>query len=122
MRGRWHAFSIPHDGLTHYFLRHRGGRLILDPARFECEAEPSYDAATATTFISSWPCGRAHKIIERAGFEWPLNQGDSICPICRGGGENPRVFCEGCGRLAVCLSCLGTGIRQQHPAIELATY
>lgn len=121
-RASWEPFAVDHDGVERFFLRHRGGSLYLNPTFYEGESTPPYEDGRPTRFVSSWPCGRAFKIIERAGFDWPLDQGESVCPACRGSGEDVRVLCEGCDRPRSCLACSGSGINQNRPAMNALRY
>lgn len=112
LRHAWEPMSLRLKNGLHCYLRHRSGLVTLDPASFERDAPLHYRYGVQDWFITSWPCGRAIRIMERCGFAWPLDSGESICPACRGAGEIPVSSEMDGGRFPACSKCGGTGVHR----------
>lgn len=61
---RWIVCRLRHEGATHWFLRDRRNRLVMDPTAEQFDTAPRYEAATPTGFLTRKPSRRARIVME----------------------------------------------------------
>lgn len=60
----WTPQSIRHEGVSHWFLKHRSGK-VLDPTGDQFETPVPYEKAVGKGFLTREPSKRAREIMRR---------------------------------------------------------
>lgn len=61
-RAGWTPMQMTHEGVSHWFLKHRTG-LIIDPTRNQFSTQPGYIAARGRGFLTKHPSVQGRKLM-----------------------------------------------------------
>ena len=70
LNGYWKpmVMRLP-SGETHWFLKHRGMGMILDPSQKQFKQRPDYGSARGCGFLTKKPSKRAAKLIQELTYQ-----------------------------------------------------
>lgn len=64
----WTPQFIKHEGVSHWFLRHKYTGQILDITASQFKTKPPYDKANGKGFLTKRPCKRTRRLLIRVSY------------------------------------------------------
>lgn len=61
----WAPQQMWHDGVSHWFLKHRLSGEVLDPTATQFRTPPDYSKAKGRGFLTRMPCKRTQRLLDR---------------------------------------------------------